>query len=340
MEPAEDQRLIDAQVATELGDEVPRDAEELWLSRLRDATLLVLAVVAHAHEASAREIRRSVGRQWPGAVRLSLRTLQRKDLVEREYRPGPDFWCATPEGTRLGVVPYVTRLLGAIKPRHTGVAAAGFSVDRFRSVGTSHGPPIFSPEYGLANVSDPQALAEAFRTGTADDRAYAVTKLVALRDPASVPVLCEVAQRHGDEELLARKAVIALGSFQSPTSVEALIDIAAHRDSFMREAAARSLGHLKAADAIPTLVQLIGYPSKPVRAAAVRAVGRIGEPSVAGAVAVALGDDDAAVRRCTREALIELGAVHQLEENTGRPRPLRMLDVRRAREVAERRDHH
>src|SRR5580693_8666919 len=101
MDAGADGRLAEAAIATELGDEIPRDAEEVWLSRLRDVTLLVLAVVAHAHEASVREIRRGVGHQWAGTVHLSLRSLQRKDLVAREYRPGPDYWIATREGVRL-----------------------------------------------------------------------------------------------------------------------------------------------------------------------------------------------------------------------------------------------
>ncbi len=335
MDEPENKRLIEAAVATTLGDEVVADPEEVWLARFRDATLLVLAVVAHAHEISAKDVRRATG-QWPISVRLSLRSLCRVDLLGREYRPGPDYWFATAEGTRLGVVPYVTRLLGAARPRYRGLPLAGWSAARFRFVGTTHGPPIFSPAYTLAHVTDPDVLSEAIRTGTHDDRAYALTKLVALRDPASVDILCEVAQERGKEEPLARQAVIALGTFASPTSIGALIDVAAHRDSILREAAARSLGRLHATEAIPTLIDLLDYPSEPVRAAAVLGLARIGDPSVAPALASALNDPDGRVRRCTLDALVRLGAVDQLQNNPNRARPLRSLDARRARAVAER----
>jgi HEAT repeats len=326
-----------AAAATELGDKVASDPEEIWLSRFRDATLLVLAIVAHAHEASAREIRRGVGRQWPGALWLSLRSLRRAALVEREYRPGPDYWSATPAGTRLGVVPYVTRLLGAAVPLWRGFPAYGWSVGRFGRVGTTHGPPIFSPAYTLADLHDPEKLADVIRTGTRDDRAYAVTKLVALRDPSSVGILREVAKRRGDEELLAREAVVALGSFDTEASIAALIDVAADRDSVLREAAARSLGRLRSIDAVPTLVALIGFPSEPVRAAALRALARIGDRSAVAPVAGALDDPDGSVRRCARHALVALGAADQLKSGRARPWPLGGLDVRRARAVGENR---
>ena len=61
----EAERWPDAAAATALGDTIAPDPEEVWLSRLRDATLLVLGVVAHAHGASAKEIRRATG-QLPG----------------------------------------------------------------------------------------------------------------------------------------------------------------------------------------------------------------------------------------------------------------------------------
>lgn len=328
MDTLDEQRLVDAAVATSLGDRVMPDPEEVWLRRFRDATLLVLAVVAHAHGASTREVRRGTG-QWRGAVALSLHDLRRAELVEREYRPGPDHWFATLQGIRLGVVPYVTRLLSAIKPLRRGWWGA-WSVGRFNAVGTEHGPPIFRPSVALADVNDPEALAEVIRTGIHEDRAYAVTKLIALQDPASVEILREVAGRHGEDEPLARQATIALGSFATPTSIDALIDIAAHRDSFVREAAARSLGRLHATEAIPTLEGLISYPSEPVRAAAVRALGQIGDPSTATAIASALTDTDGSVRRCARHALIQLGAVEELKRNPMRARPLRLLDTRRA----------
>jgi HEAT repeat protein len=111
------------------------------------------------------------------------------------------------------------------------------------------------------------------------------------KDPASVEILREVAQRHREDEPLARQAAIALGSFSTPNSIDALI---------VREAAARSLGRLHATKAVPTLIELIGYDSEPVRAAAVRALGRIGDPSAVTAIAVALTDSDGSVRRCAR----------------------------------------
>jgi HEAT repeat protein len=329
----EEERLVDAAVATSLGDTVLPDPTEVWLSRFRDATLLVLAVVAHAHGASAKEIRRASG-QCRLAVRLSLHSLQRAGLIEREYRPGTDHWFATPEGTQLGVVPYVTRLLSAIVPLYRRQPWRGWSVGRFNAIGTEHGPPIFRPSVTLADVNEPEALAEVIRTGIHDDRAYAVTKLIALKDPASVEILREVAQRHGEDEPLARQAAIALGSFPTTSSIDALIDIAGHRDSFVREAAARSLGRLHATKAIPTLIELIGYDSEPVRAAAVHALGRIGDPSAVTAIAVALTDSDGSVRRCARHALVQLGAVEQLKNNPMRLRPLRVIDVGRARTVA------
>ncbi len=328
----EEERLVDAAIATALGDTIPPDPEEVWLSRLRDATLLVLGVVAHAHGASAKEIRRATG-QWPGAVRLSLRSLRRAGLVEREHRPGPDHWYATPEGTQLGVVPYVTRLLSAIVPLYRGRPWRGWSVGRFNAIGTEHGPPIFRPSVTLADVNEPEALAAVIRTGIHDDRAYAVTKLIALKDPASVEILREVAQRHGEGEPLARQAAIALGSFSTPSSIDTLIDLAGHRDSLVREAAARSLGRLHATKAIPTLIKLIGYGSEPVRAAAVRALGQIGDPSAVTAIAVALTDSDSSVRRCARHALVQLGAIEQLKNNPMRLWPLRVIDVSRARTV-------
>jgi HEAT repeats len=333
MTTTEEDRWPDAAAATALGDAITPDPEEVWLSRLRDATLLVLGVVAHAHGASAKEISRATG-QLPGAVRLSLRSLQRYGLIERERRPGPDHWYATAAGTRLGVAPYVTRLLGAVQPFYRRLPGTGWSLGRFNKIGTEHGPPIFRPSYALADVNDPVALAEVIRTGIHDDRAYAVTKLIALEDPASVEILCEVARRRNEDEPLARQAAVALGSFATTASIDALIEIASHRDSFMREAAARSLGRLRTTEAIPTLTHLVRYPSEPVRAAALRALGAIGDPATAAAIAPALDDSDHVVRHCARHALIQLGGVEELENNPRRTWPLRLLDTRRARAAA------
>lgn len=329
MTTTEEERWPDAAAATTLGDTIPPDPEQVWLSRLRNATLLVLGVVAHAHGVSAKEIRRATG-QWPGAVRLSLRSLHGYGLIERERRPGLDHWYATAAGTRLGVVPYVTRLLGAIQPFYRGLPGGGWSVGRFSEIGTEHGPPIFRPSYALADVNDSAALAEVIRTGIHDDRAYAMTKLIALKDPASVEILCEVAQRRNEDEPLARQAAVALGSFPTTISIDTLIEIASYRDSFMREAAARSLGRLHATEAISTLTHLISYPSAPVRAAAVRALGAIGDPATANAIAPALDDSDHIVRHCARHALVQLGGVEELKHNPRRPWPLRLLDARRA----------
>jgi hypothetical protein len=264
---------------------------------------------------------------WSGHL---LHSLQRAGLVERERRHGGAVWFATPQGTRLGVVPCVTRLLAAIKPLHRGSAAA-WSVGRFRNVGTTHGPPIFSPAYKLASVEDPEALGEVIATGAQDDRAYALTKLIALQDPASTRILCEVARGRGAEEPLARQAAVALGSFRTPASIETLIEIAGQRDSIMREAAARSLGRLRAADAVPVLSQLLSFPSEPVRLAAARALGQIGQVASAPALARACADPDRHVRHAARQSLVQLGAAEELRSNAARVRPLRWLDARRAR---------
>jgi hypothetical protein len=328
-----------AEVATALGDQVLSDPEEVWLSRFRDATLLVLAVVAHGHGATVRGVRRATG-QLPGTTRVSLHRLQRAGLLVCERRPGPDHWFATPDGIRLGVTPYVTRLLGAAQPLWRGWWG-DWSVGRFRAVGTAHGSPIFSPAYTLSEVNDPETLRQVIRDGTRDDRAYALTKLIALKDLRSQPILRDVASCRGDEEPLARQAVIALGHFDTPASRETLIEIAATRDSIMREAAARSLGLLRAREAVPTLVELLGFPSEPVRAAAVGALGRIGDGSAAGSMATALNDAHSDVRHAARRALVELGASEQLEHNQARSWLLRKFDANRAqrhaRELRDRR---
>jgi hypothetical protein len=228
------------------------------------------------------------------------------------------------------VTPYVTRLLGAARPLSRGDWHV-WTVGRFSKVGTRRGPPIFSPAYSLAHVNDPGALAEVIRSGTHDDRAYAVTKLIALHDPASVAILLDVAHHKGPDELLARQATVALGSFETPEAITALNEIAGTRDSVMREAAARALGRLRAHQAIPTLTTLLSYPSEPVRAAAVRALYRIGGPAAAQGLGPALTDSDHTVRRYARHALIGLGSGHQLKTNADRWRPLRTLDVIRAR---------
>jgi HEAT repeat protein len=318
-----------AEAATALGDQVVPDPEQVWLSRFRDRTLLVLAVVAHAHGLTAREIRRSTAR-LPGSTRWSLRLLRRAGLVERARRAGPDHWFATPRGIRLGVTPYVTRLLAAAKPLWKGWWGA-WSVGRFRNVGTTHGPPIFSPAYALADVHDPAELGEVIRTGTHDDRAFALTKLIALNDPASVPVLRELAGERGDEEPLARRAAVALGHVDTPASRSTLIEIAAKRDSLMREAAARSLGRLRATEALPTLVELVGFPSAPVRVAAIGALERIGEASAADDIGPALADSHRDVRRRARHALVGLGDSERLLRNPHRIWPLRKVDGMRAR---------
>jgi hypothetical protein len=326
-----EQRLVEAARASSLGDEVPPDAEEVWLSRLGDSTLLVLAVVAHAHGTSAHEIRRATG-QLRFTLGFSLHELRRAELIEREHRPGADHWFATPAGTRLGVVPYVVRLLGAIKPLYRGIPGTGWSLGRFSSIGTEHGPPIFRPSFDLAGVNDVDALAEVLRTGLRGDRAYALTKLIALNDPRAVDSLDEVAQRRGEDEPLAREAAVALGSFDAPASIETLIALAASRDSLVREAAVRSLGRLHARAAIPTLEDLLrSYPSESVRAAAASALGRIGERSAIKALADALADRDRGVGRNARHALIELGAVRALHESSLRLEPLRSIDAVRAR---------
>jgi hypothetical protein len=59
MTTTEAERWPAAASATALGDTILPDPEEVWLSQLRDATLLVLGVVAHAHGAGAKEIRRA-----------------------------------------------------------------------------------------------------------------------------------------------------------------------------------------------------------------------------------------------------------------------------------------
>jgi hypothetical protein len=322
--------------ATALGDRVLPDPVEAWPSRLRDSTLLVLAVVAHEHEVSVKEIRRAVGHRR--ITRLSLRTLERLELVGCERRPGHNLWYPTPEGAQLGVTPYVARLLSAIRPRYRGYPREGMSVGRFRNVGTMHGPPIFSPAWTLEKVTDPQILAKSIRSGTKDAREYALSRLVALNDPASVKVLCEIVQTtRGNDEEFIRKGVIALGSFDSPAAVDTLIDIASHRDSLMREPAVRALGRLRAPAAIPVLIDLINYPSEPVRAAALTALGRIGDQASADAVAIALEDSHFEVRHSAREALVKLGAIEQLRHNRRRFLPLRALDTSHARVTAH---HH
>jgi hypothetical protein len=300
-------RLREAAVATALGDEVPPDPEAQWLSRLSDATLLVMAVVAHGHGVSARDVRRSTGR-WLLGVMRSLHELERFRLAERKHRPGPDYWFATAIGTRLSVTPYVCRLLDAAKPFWTGDPYGGWSIGAFNKIGTEHGPPIFRPSVALADVNDVDALANVLRTGLRDDRAFALTKLIALKDPRSAGVLRDVAQTHGEDELLARRAVIALASFGDPATIAMLIDTCAHRDSLMREAAAHSLGVLRAGEAVPALIELIAYESAPVRVAAVVALEQIGDPSALAAVETALGDQDSQVRHCARHTARHLRA--------------------------------
>jgi hypothetical protein len=323
----EDKRLADAAIASSLGDTILPDPEELSLRGFGDTTLLVLAVVAHLHGASAKEIQRATG-QWRVAVRLCLRSLRRGGLVERHRRPGPDHWYATTAGTKLGLIPYVTRLIGTTGSNFLGptgnwyarfpwatstatseaspALAGARSFRKFSAIGTEDGPPMFRPSVALADVNDTAALAEVIRTGIHDDRMYALTKLIALKDPASVEVLCELAHRRDEDEPFAREAVVALGSFPTPAAVDTLIDIAACRNSFVREAAARSLGRLHASKAIPTLIELVDYQSAPVRAAAVRALGEIGDHSAASAIAGARSDADRQVRRCARRALRRL----------------------------------
>jgi HEAT repeat protein len=150
-----------------------------------------------------------------------------------------------------------------------------------------------------------------------------VTKLISLNDPTSVGILAEVAQRRGDDEPLARQAAIGLGSFATPQSIDALIDLADHRDSYIREAAVRSLGRVRATKAVPVLEDLLTYPSEPVRSAAVTALGRIGGPAATSAAASALADPRWDVRHCARHALIRLGAAQELANNSARALPLR-----------------
>jgi hypothetical protein len=300
-----ERRLLDAARATSLGDEVPTDPEELSLSRFGNGTLLVMAVVAHAHGTTRRHIRQASG-QLPLATWLSLRHLRDAALIEPERRRGAELWFATTAGSRLGVTPYVTRLLSSAHPLFPGFAHRGWSLGPFDRVGSEHGPPIFRPSVALADVNTVSELAAVLRTGIHDDRAYALTKLVALQDPDSVPLLAEVAQRRGEDEPLARQATVALGSFRTREAVDAVIGLAEHRDSFIREAAARSLGRLGDPAALPALSQLLSYPSSPVREAAVRALRRIGGPGAMGALAAALHDDDRRVRHAARRALSSL----------------------------------
>jgi hypothetical protein len=324
MDASDHKHWTEAEAATALGDEMPLTAEAQWLSRFRDGTLLALAVVTHAHGATTRQLDHATGHWYP-SVRISLRSLERAGLVEHEPSPTATthlarhrLWLATLEGTRLGITPYVCRVLDAAKPRFTGHPASGWSAGRFRLLGTEKGPPIFRPSWELAEVTDPQKLADVVRTGTHDDREFALAKLIALNEPSSVAALAEIAQICGSDEELARKATIALGSFATPDSVAALIDLAGHRDSWIREAAARSLGRVHAAQAIPTLEELLAYPNPQVRAAAVTALGRIGDQTARNAILPALADPQFVVRHCARHALITLGAADELRNNKAR----------------------
>lgn len=332
VDAGEEQRFKEASIATALGDAVLPDPQEEWLGRFHDATLLDMAVVAHAHGASASQVHHMTGQLRP-AVHWSLQRLEHAGLVRREQRPGSDHWFATPAGARLGVVPYVARLLAAARPFYRGDAYGGWSVGRFRKIGTEKGPPAFRPSLVIAGVNDADGLAKVIRTGIPEDRAFALTKLIALNDPASVPVLGEVAERRGDEEPLARQAAVALGHFDTEASRATLIGLAGHRDSFIREAAARSLGWLHAAEAVPVLEGLMTYPSEPVRVAALGALRRIGDRQAVPAIVAALNDDHGDVRRAARHALIHLGAAESLMRNPGRAWPLRVLDAREARGV-------
>ena len=270
-----------AEEATLLGDKLPLTTEEKWLAQYRDATLLALGVVSHEHGTTARHVGRATG-QWYLSVRVSLRNLERAGLVERDPPDGGvsgfarrDRWLATVEGTRLGVTPYVSRLLQAAKPRYAGRPLRGWSGARFRTLGTENGPPIFRPSFALADVTDPTVLSEALSSRVQEDRKFALAKLIALNDPASVTVLAEVAHRGGTDEQLAHDATVALSRFHTAESVAALIELASHRDSYIREAAVRSLGRLRAVEAIPVLEDLASYPSPSVRSAADTALARI-----------------------------------------------------------------
>ncbi len=199
MDAGADGRLAEAAAATELGDEVPRDAEEVWLSRLLSTWPCWC---------------------WPSWPMHTRRALARSVMASDVSGRGRCICRFAPCSARLW---------------------SPVSIDRARTT--------------LAHVTDPQVLSEAIRTGTADDRAYAVTKLVALRDPASVPL-----PRGGRLERAARRNCLPdeqsshWSSFSTSQSSDALIDIATHRDSILREAAARALGRLQAAQAVPTRV--------------------------------------------------------------------------------------
>jgi HEAT repeat protein len=125
----------------------------------------------------------------------------------------------------------VTRLLAATKPLWRG-APKDWSVTRFRDVGTSHGPPIFSPAYALAAVHDPAKLGEVVRTGTHDDRAYALTKLIALNDPASAPVRAA--------------AVGALGRIGGAAARDGIATALGDSDRQVRRCARHARRHLRA----------------------------------------------------------------------------------------------
>jgi hypothetical protein len=177
---------------------------------------------------SAHEIRRATG-QLRFTLGFSLHELRRVELIEREHRPGADHWLATPAGTRLGVVPYVVRLLGAIKPlyRERRPSRSAASTLPPRSKRSSNWPQV----------------------ATRWCARPAVRSLGRLHARAAIPTLEDLLRSYPSESVRAA-AASALGRIGERSAIKALADALAGRDRGVGRNARHALIELGAVRAL------------------------------------------------------------------------------------------
>ncbi len=121
------------------------------LDGLSDGALLVLAYLARYPGSGAAAIRRATGVGVVG-VRVALRRLKARGLVEYRGNDSGPGWMATGSVGNLGALGYVSRVLGEAQGQPDGLRS--FGVGRFGRLGSDRGPPMFSAKWALCEAQD------------------------------------------------------------------------------------------------------------------------------------------------------------------------------------------
>ena len=169
------------------------------------------------------------------------------------------------------------------------------------------------------------AAAQAARSGSTSLRIAAIAVLERLGDPASLPVLLDVAAETESAADVAGAARTALARWVGPAVEQALVAALPRPESGVRRAAIELIGQRQMSAALPALLQVAADADAATRAAALKVVGELaGSAQVPALVRLLLkADDPAAVEGalraiCARAARSTSGALTIRKARYGR----------------------